>query len=196
MRKTFSSLIYLLFVSISLISCRQEKEINVFHDLQDVNNLVLAEMSLNKVGVISDDGAKGIDAFINSFKIGDRVAAYSYQTYIEASIDLSELREEDITVDNERRLVKITLPKIQTRYIGRDLGVKEEHYRVTRARSEITAKERAELKEKMSRSLKEDIRNNEGYHDLLVTEAKKKARGFLTIMLRDRGYDCEISFRD
>lgn len=175
--------------------CRKQ-EINVFHELQDVQKLVLAEMTVNKVGTISDDGAKGIDALVNNLKVGKRIAAYSFHTYLEAYIDLSELRADDITVDPARRLVSLTLPPVRTRYLYRDLGVTEEHYRVSGLRSEITAAERAALKEKMSRSLKEDVRNNPEYRSILVKEAEAKARGFFSILLKDWGYDSEISFRD
>ncbi|MDE5665799.1 MAG: DUF4230 domain-containing protein [Duncaniella sp.] len=178
------------------VSCRKEKEINVFHELQDVQKLVLAEMSLNKVGTISDVGAKGVDAFINGIKFGDRIAAYSFQTYIDAYIDLSELKSSDVEVDEKRKFIKLTLPAIQTQYIGRDLGVQEEHYRVTGLRSEITAQERAMLKDKMSLALKEDVENNDEYRSLLVKEAQTKARGFFTILLKEYGYDCEINFRN
>lgn len=177
------------------VSCQKKQEINVFHELQDVQKLVLTEMSLNKVGTISDEGAKGIDALVNNLKVGDRIAAYSFQTYIEAYIDLGQLRDQDVEVDEKRKLVKLILPPVQTRYIGRDLGVKEEHYRVSLLRSEITAKERAMLKDKMSKALKKDVEGNAEYRSLLVKEAQAKARGFFTILLHSYGYDSEISFQ-
>ena len=177
------------------VSCQKKQEINVFHELQDVEKLVLAEMSLNKVGTISDAGAKGVDALINGFKVGDRIAAYSFHTYLQAYVDLGELRDGDVEVDHKRKFVRLTLPAIRTQYIGRDLGVKEEHYRVTGFRSQITAQERAALKNAMSKALKEDLRKNDEYRSLLVNEAQTKARGFLTILLKSRGYDSEINFR-
>ncbi|MDE6121923.1 MAG: DUF4230 domain-containing protein, partial [Duncaniella dubosii] len=137
-----------------------------------------------------------VDAFINGIKFGDRIAAYSFQTYIDAYIDLSELKSSDVEVDEKRKFIKLTLPAIQTQYIGRDLGVQEEHYRVTGLRSEITAQERAMLKDKMSLALKEDVENNDEYRSLLVKEAQTKARGFFTILLNGYGYDCEIDFRN
>lgn len=194
----FDALKFILCAAIGLtltVSCRNKQEINVFHELQDVQKLVLTEMSLNKVGTISDAGAKGFDAFVNNLKVGDRIAAYSFQTYIEAYIDLGQLRDQDVTVDEGRKLVKLKLPPVQTQYIGRDIGVTEEHYRVSLMRSEITAQERAQLKDKMSKALKEDVKNNTEYRAMLVREAQAKARGFFTILLRSHGYDSEISFR-
>lgn len=186
----------LMLVFVFLASGCRKQEVNVFHELQDVQKLVLAEMTVNKVGTISDDGAKGIDAFVNGLKVGKRIAAYSFHTYIEAYIDLSELSADDIKVDRERKLVRLTLPAVRTQYLGRDLGVTEEHYRVSGLRSQITAEERAQLKEKMNKSLKEDVRNNDEYRSMLVKEAQAKARGFFSILLKDWGYDSEITFRN
>lgn len=189
--------IFPLLVALTLLASGCKKhEVNVFHELQDVQKLVLAEMTVNKVGTISDDGARGIDALVNNLKVGKRIAAYSFQTYLEAYIDLSELHDGDVTVDPARKFVRLTLPPVHTEYLGRDLGVTEEHYRVSGLRSEITASERAALKEKMNKSLKDDIRNNPEYSSMLVKEAQAKARGFFTILLRDWGYDSEITFRD
>ena len=195
MYKALKLTLGLLGVLLLTVSCQKKQEINVFHELQDVQKLVLAEMSLNKVGTISDAGAKGVDALINGFKVGDRIAAYSFHTYLQAYVDLGELRDGDVEVDHKRKFVRLTLPAIRTLYIGRDLGVKEEHYRVTGFRSQITAQERAALKNAMSKALKEDLRKNDEYRSLLVSEAQTKARGFLTILLKSRGYDSEINFR-
>ncbi|MCM1076931.1 MAG: DUF4230 domain-containing protein [Bacteroides sp.] len=196
MNNTLRRLIFAFTVTLLTVSCQKKQEINVFHELHDVQKLVLAEMSLNKVGTISDEGAKGFDAFVNGLKVGDRVAAYSFHTYIQAYIDLAELTDDDVTVDEKRKLVKIKLPAIQTQYIGRDLGVTEEHYRVTGMRSAITARERAQLKDAMSKALKEDLKNNDAYRSLLVSDAQAKARGFFTILLKDKGYESEITFKN
>ena len=80
-------------------------------------------------------------------------------------------------MDPARKFVRLTLPPVHTEYLGRDLGVTEEHYRVSGLRSEITAGKRAALKEKMNKSLKDDIRNNPEYSSMLVKEAQAKARG-------------------
>ena len=65
----------------------RRQELRLFSELRDMQSLVLAEMSLNKVGEISDEGATGVAAVVNSLKIGKRVAVYSYNTYLEAYMD-------------------------------------------------------------------------------------------------------------
>lgn len=196
MKKSLTRIITGLTLPLLAAGCAQKQEVNIVHELHDVQKLVLAEMTINKVGKISDDGAKGIHAIVNNLKVGKRIAAYSFQTYLEAYIDLSELNDADVVVDEASKTVTLTLPPVRTQYLGRDLGVTEEHYRVSGLRSNITAEERAALKEEMNKSLKEDVRNNDEYRSMLVEEAQKKARGFFSILLRDRGYKSNINFRD
>lgn len=168
-------------------------EIKVFSDLRDVRELVLAEMSLNKVGVISDDGATGFASRLNSLKIGERIAVYSYDTYLEAYIDLSELTADDVEVDRKNRFVRLRLPAVHTRFTGRDMEVKEEHYRVAMLRSNISPGERARLKELMNTTLKAEVENNSEYRRLITDEARAKAVGFFTALLRERGYESEVT---
>ncbi len=195
MNKTLRNITFSLPLVFSA-GCAHKQSPALLHELQDVQKLSLAEMTVNKVGTISDNGAKGIDAFVNGLKVGKRIAAYSFHTYIEAYIDLAELRDEDITVDHDRKLVSLTLPPVHTRYLGRDIGVTEEHYRVSGLCSQITAEERAELKDRMSKSLKEEVDANDEYRRILVDEARAKARGYFSILLKDWGYDSEINFRN
>lgn len=194
MHKTLRNITLILPLLFSA-GCAKKQPPSLFHELHDVQKLALAEMTVNKVGTISDNGANGINAIVNGLKVGKRIAAYSFHTYIEAYIDLSELREEDIDVNSRQKFVTITLPPVRTRYIGRDIGVTEEHYRVSGLRSQISAEERAQLKERMSKSLKEEVNANDEYRRILVDQARSKAEGFFTILLKDRGYDCKIKFR-
>lgn len=173
-----------------------DENVKMFSELRDVQKLVLAEMSLNKVGVISDDGATGINAWVNNLKLGDRVAVYSYNTYLEAYIDLSALSPADLSVDADTRHVSLRLPPVQTRFTGRDMEVKEEHYRVTRLRSAISPSERALLKEQMNTSLKAEVESSDEYRRLVADEARTKAISFFTALLESRGYTCNVSVSD
>lgn len=171
------------------------REVRLFSELRDMQSLVLAEMALNKVGEISDDGAAGVAAVVNSLKIGQRVAVYSYNTYLEAYIDLSELAAEDVSVDEDGKFVSILLPQVRTRFVGRDMEVVEEHYRVSGLRSDVSPRERARLKELMNASLKREVEGNAEYRRMLADQARAKAVGFFTALLRGRGYECEVSVR-
>lgn len=188
----------LLFQGCSL----KEERMQVYSEIKDVESLTLAEMTLNKVGTIDDmtwDKARGFSqsmgALVNTFKAGKRIGVYSYNTYLQAYIELGELRDEDVVVDEERKLVKLTLPPVRTRYLGRDMGITEEHLRVTGLRSSITPQERAKVKEVMNTALKAEVEGNSDLRSRIEDEARAKAREFFTILLKNRGYESEITFR-
>ncbi len=174
----------------------RRQELRMFSELRDMQSLVLAEMSLNKVGEISDEGATGVAAVVNSLKIGKRVAVYSYNTYLEAYMDLSELTAADVAVDGRGRFAKLVLPPVRTRFVGRDMEVVEEHYRVSGLRSDVSPRERSQLKELMNASLKKEVEGNDEYRRMLTEQARAKAVGFFTALLRGRGYECEVSVRE
>lgn len=189
---------FLLFMSCG----KNEEQMQVYSEFKDVRQLVLAEMTINKIGTINDmtwEKAKGfsqhVGAFVNTFKPGARIGVYSYNTYLQAYMDLGELKNEDVEVDQQRKFVKIILPPVRTRYIGRDMGIKEEHLRVTGLRSSITPQERAQVKEVMNEALKAEINNNSELGRRVEAEAERKAREFFTLLLRNRGYESEITFR-
>lgn len=182
--------------------CEQRQESpQLYPRLKDVSRLTLAEMSVNKMGSVTDMTAarartlnQKIGALVASMKIGDRVGVYSYHTYLQAFIDLSQLTPDDVELTPEG-VCRLTLPPVQTEYLGRDVGLKEEHYRVTGLRSDIKSEERARLKEVMNEVLKQEIEDNPEFRRRLVAEAETKARGYFTVLLRDWGYESEIKFR-
>ena len=171
----------------------RQADVKMFSELRDLHQIVLAEMSVNKVGVISDDGLSGLSSLISSFKLGERIAVYSYDTFLEAYIDLDGLTPGDVEIDEAHKVVKLRLPAVQTRFAGRDMEVKEEHYRVTMLRSHISPSERAALKERMNTSLKAEVENNTEYRRMVTEQARTKAVGFFTALLRGRGYDAEVT---
>lgn len=70
----------------------------VLSRVQSVDRLTLARMRVTKMATIDDlrlEDAKGpkqvVAALMDAVKIGDRKAAYSYDTYMSAYIDLTEL---------------------------------------------------------------------------------------------------------
>lgn len=174
-----------------------------YTELRSVDKLVLASMTITKMATIDDmtlAEAKGLkqtaDALLSAVKIGDRVAAYSYDTYLRAYVDMSALTPEDITVDEQAHRVTINLPAVKTEFAGRDMGMREDHYRITGLRSDIDARERAEIKERMNRHLKEEVEQKDTFRAIVVEQAQNKARRYFESLLAPAGYTAVINFKN
>ncbi|MDE6114969.1 DUF4230 domain-containing protein [Barnesiella sp. WM24] len=193
----------LALAALIFTGCRKNEEPHdIYNEIKSVNRLNLAGMTISKMATIDDitlDEAKGVketaDALLNAIKIGDRIAVYSYDTYLRAYIDLSELTPSDVAVDESTRSVTLLLPAIKTEFAGRDLPIRENHYRVTGLRSAINAKERAAIKERMNESLKAEVRRNPQFQNHVKSEARRKAVAYFESMLGNLGYSADISFK-
>lgn len=188
-----------------LWSCAEEEQRDnvLFSEVKSVDKLILARMTVSKMATIDDiplSEAEGLKqtsaALLDALKLGKRKAAYSYDTYLRAYIDLSNLTPDDVKVDENTKTVTLSLPPVMTEYLGRDMEIREDHYRVTGLRSEIDAAERAALKEQMNTVLKNEVKNKPMFRDKLVTEAKAKAEAYFSSMLGKDGYKVIINFRE
>ena len=188
-----------------LWSCAGEEQRDnvLFSEVKSVDKLILARMTVSKMATIDDiplSEAEGLKqtsaALLDALKLGKRKAAYSYDTYLRAYIDLSSLTPDDVKVDESTKTVTLSLPPVMTEYLGRDMEIREDHYRVTGLHSEIDAAERAALKEQMNTVLKNEVKNKPMFRDKLVTEAKAKARTYFSSLLGKDGYKVIINFRE
>lgn len=211
MSRGLYGVMFALVMSVLLIAwgCRSEsedaespgQEVDMVSVVRDVGRLQLARMSIGKVGTIKDpsfrksEGLMGkAEALVDKMKVGERIAVYSYDSYIGAYIDLSKLSDDDIKVDPEKRIVNIRLPKVEVATEGRDITLREEHYRVSGMRSDISPSERAALKEQMSREVKREIAADDGLRERLREIARRRAVTFLTGMMAEMGYEARITF--
>lgn len=192
----------LLAAVISAGCSRNDTSLRFYSEIKSVDKLILARMTISKMATIDDitlNEAKNLrqtaDALINAVKIGDRIAVYSYDTYLRAYMDMSELQPGDITVNEDAHTVSVVLPAIKTEFEGRDLPIRENHYRVTGLRSRIDAKERAAIKEQMNESLKEEVRRNPAFQNHIKAEARRKAIAYFESLLSGEGYTADISFK-
>lgn len=196
-------LILLMAVMGAAAGCSKQDPSTAFYTrLHSANKLVFASMSISKMATIDDldfEDAKGIrqktDALLSSLKIGKRKAAYSYDTYLRAYIDLSELTPDDVKIDDAAKTVTVTLPAVKTEFAGRDLGLREDHYRVTGLRSDINAQERAQIKERMNTHLKAEVEGDDTFRAVLTEQARNKARSYFENLLSDSGYVPVSKFR-
>ena len=176
---------------------------NYFAEAKSVNKLGLARMSISKMATIDDlrlEDARGMRqtaaAVIDMLKIGDRKGAYSYNTYLRAYVDLSALRPEDVVVDEAAGRITVTLPPVQTEFLGRDVGMQEDHYRVSGLRSAIDSRERSEIKEQLNTLLKGEVEKNPAFRQRLESDGRNKARLYFESLLGGDGYDVVVLFKD
>ncbi|MDO4319541.1 MAG: DUF4230 domain-containing protein [Bacteroidales bacterium] len=198
-------LLYAAVIAIVAGACTKAPDSGAifYTELRSVDKLVLASMTITKMATIDDirlSEAKGIkqtaDALLSKLKIGDRVAAYSYDTYLRAYIDMSELRPDDIRVDEATKCVTINLPAVRTEFAGREPGMREDHYRVTGLRSAVDARERADLKERMNTHLKQEVEEKDTFSAALMDRAKDKARRYFESLLAPAGYSAVVTFKN
>lgn len=200
-RLVFGLTVMLIFSS--LCGCSKEESIDrerLSSDLRVVQKLVLSRMTVSKMATIDDislseakGGRQKLAALIASLKPGTRKAAYSYNTYLYAYVDLSQLTVDDVrAIDNHT--IEITLPPIEVAIEGRDVGITENHYRVTGLRSHIDASERAQLKEAMSAALREEVAEDPTFETSLKSEARKKLDLYFDAFAKSHGIDIRIKY--
>lgn len=184
-------------------ACRKEDDsMKLYTEVRSVNKLVLAQMTVTQMAAVDDvslEDAKGmkqtIAALTDAMKIGSRKAAYSYSTYLRAYMDMSEFQPSDITIVRRHKTIILNLPDVKTEFAGRDMEIKEEHYRVSGLRSEISASERAAMKEKMNTQLKEKVSTNPDFKEKLESQARAKAKDYFSSLLEKEGYSVTVNFK-
>ncbi len=187
MKLNYSLISLLCLLSCLLPGCRKEQlPPDFYQELRSTNRMVFASMAVTKTaGLNSDWKAPGTK----------RIALYSYDTYLEAYIDLNELRPDDVSIDQENHTVSIQLPPIRTEIAGRDFEMRKEYDNVGVFRRNPDSKERAQIKEIANRQLKKEVEENRAFRRQLVTAARHKAEAYFTALMARQGYTAEISFR-
>ena len=142
-------------------------------EVRQLGRLNLAEMTVTKMGTIDDLNLS---------------AAETSKQQLAAIWTAMKL-------DTVSRTAQLSLPPIHTEIVGRDGSLREEHYRVTGLRSNISATERAALKEKMSAQLKEEIASDAEFERLLSDRARHRATAYFDSLFSTRGYTADISFK-
>lgn len=197
-----------LVACLFLVSCRgkgseeQMPPVDYYSMIRSADKLVLSEMTISKMASVDDlkmedarSGPQKIYAFLNLFKLGSRKGAWSYRTYLQAYIDLKELAPEDVAVDTVAKTMRIRLPEIHTEFIGRDVTIREEHYRVTGLRSDIRPEERARVKEVMNESLRKEVMERSDFKKNLRHSAAVKAKAYFTAFAAENGYQAQVTVK-
>ncbi|MCM1369943.1 MAG: DUF4230 domain-containing protein [Candidatus Amulumruptor caecigallinarius] len=167
-------------------SDKSELPVNLYEEIRSTNKMVFASMSVSKT--ISSDR----EAW---YKIGKRIAVYSYNAYLDAYIDLSQLRESDLVFDDEIKSVTISLPPVEVEIAGRDMELKKEYENIGFFRSNLDSKERAEMKELANSSFLKEVNENPVFKRNLVGRAENAATGYFKALFEKNGYSAVVKFK-
>ncbi|MDE5795151.1 MAG: DUF4230 domain-containing protein [Muribaculaceae bacterium] len=179
-----------LLISIFLFACSKKQapdHTSIYEEIRHVNKMEFASMAVTKT--VKTERS-------DWYKVGKRIAVYSFDTYLKAYIDLYQFEMENMEFDEENKTVKVTLPPIKVEIAGRDMEMKKEYENVGMFRTEIDSKERAKMKEKASADLKKELEGNPEYKQRLEDYARKKARSYFENLFKNAGYTAYIRFSD
>lgn len=158
----------------------------LYQEIKSADKMVFASMAITKTAKMESS---------EWYKIGKRIAVYSYDSYMRAYVDLSELQMEDIVFDEKAKTVKVTLPPVKTEIAGRDMQMRKEYENIGLLRSDLDSKERAEMKEKANASFKKEVEENPMFRRQLTDAAKRKARLYFETLFEANGYTASIDFK-
>lgn len=183
-----SKFVLLLAIVLSFcISCSPKPDHTGFYqEIKSADKMVFASMSITKTAKIDSK---------DWYKIGKRIAVYSYDTYLQAYINLSELKPEDLEFNDNDKSAIINLPPISTEISGRDFDMRKEYENIGLLRHELDSKERAEIKEKANADLMKELKSNPAFEQRLKEEAAKKAVSYFETLFEEAGYKAQVRFK-
>lgn len=176
-----------VLVALLAAGCSQPDHSALYQELKSANKLVLASMAIKKT--VTQENPE-------VFLLGKRVAVYSFDTYMQAYINLSELEEGDLVFDEDNRRVTVTLPPVHTELAGRDMQMRKVYENIGLLRADLDSKERAWMKEKGSASLRREVEKNPEFRKQLDESARNKARSYFESLMAEQGYTADVRFRD
>lgn len=172
--------------AVLLAACGKKDNSIVYKEIKSVDKMVFASMAISKTAVMKDP---------HIFLLGDRVAVYSYNTYLQAYINLADLKPDDLVFDDKNHTVTLTLPPVRTELVGRDMQMRKIYENISPLRSQITSEERAQIKEKANRSLISEVANNPEFRRQVTEAAQSKARAYFEYLLEQDGYTPTVLFK-
>ena len=185
-----SILKFIMALPILVGACSKEAapdHTQLYEEIRHVNRMEFASLAVTKT--VKTERT-------DWYKVGKRIAVYSYDTHLKAFIDMNLLAPDDIEFDEENKTVRVTLPPVQVEIAGRDMEMRKEYENVGRVRTEISSQERAKMKEKANTELKKELEGNPEYKQRLEQTARRKARAYFETLFRNEGYTPYIRFSD
>lgn len=175
-----------MLAAIALSACSKPDSNALYQELKSTDKLVFASMAISKTATMESP---------EIILLGKRVAVYSYNTYMQAYIDLSQLQPSDIVYNDDNHTVQISLPAVQTELAGRDMQMHRVYENVGLLRPDLDSKERAQIKEKANASLQREVATNPAFRNHLIDAAQRKARQYFESLVEPTGYTPVITFK-
>lgn len=167
-----------------IIGCSQDSKTELYQEIKSVDKMVFATMAITKTAKKDRSGL-----------FGNRIAVYSYDSYMRAYIDLSALQIDDLIFNDKNMTVKVILPPVVTEITGRDMEMRKIYDNIGWLRDSLDSKERAEIKEEANISFKEEVEDNPMFKEQLTEAAKRKARKYFEAIFEANGYTPSIEFQ-
>lgn len=158
----------------------------IYQELKSTDKLVFASMSVTKTAKLEDS---------EWYKVGKRIAVYSYDSYLRGYVDMNELQPDDIEFDDVNKKVTLILPPVRTEVTGRDMTMRREYENIGLLRSEIDSKERAAMKEQANSSFVEEVEENPEFLMRLRESTEQKARQYFEALFAEEGYTAKVVFK-
>lgn len=188
MRRSFLKLLVVLPMILGACSKKPAPDhTQLFEEIRQVNRMEFASLAVTKT--VKTERT-------DWYKVGKRIAVYSYDTYLKAFIDLNLIAPEDLEFDEENKTVRVTLPSVQIEVAGRDMQMRKEYENVGLFRTNVSSEERAKMKEKANAELMKELQGNPEYKKKLEQTARSKARSYFESLLKNAGYTPYIRFSD
>ena len=180
-----------IFLTLPLLfACSKSPDpdhMRLYEEIRQVNHMEFASLAVTKT--VKNERT-------DWYKIGKRIAVYSYDTHLKAYIDMNMLAPDDLEFDEYHKTVSVTLPPVQIEIAGRDMEMKKEYENIGMFRTEISSQERAKMKEKANDELKKELAGNPEYKQRLEQSARQKARSYFENLFRNAGYTPAVRFSD
>lgn len=118
------------------------------------------------------------------YKIGDRKILFSCKATMKAGIDLNNFSADNVKINNEKKSVKVILPKAQVLAFNMPPEKAQLVYqKVSGLRHDFTVEERNELLRQGEENILTDIENLG-----ILEEAEKNAKSFFETLLTQMGF--------
>lgn len=196
-----------IFATVALLmfaGCHDDgPTVDAYSELHDIHKLRLAQITVAKAVKITDSRLPDDNGFLTGTKIisgdskgGTRIAVYSFDTHVNAHVDMSALKPSDVKVDDNARTLHLTLPPVEVVWDGGNVNYHQDHYRITSLKASINSDERTRLKNEIGQQLHEELKADPRYAQHLKEVAQKKAVAYFSDLISGWGYSPTIEVRD